>query len=117
MEDVIHWVTAHKEENPPNRKVSHSHPDPTADEAISKVIREEGKKKHKKRNQVSNIRNYQAACTEKRISSYSSVQRTLCRQIYTGRGDAHFAKGQPPLLSAGKCQPDRSVGKVFFPGV
>ena len=49
MEDVIHWVTEHKEENPPNRKVSHSHPDPTADEAISNVIREEGKKKHKKR--------------------------------------------------------------------
>ena len=45
MEDVIHWVTEHKEENPPNRKVSHSHPDPTADEAISNVIREEGKKK------------------------------------------------------------------------
>ena len=49
MEDVIHWVTEHKEENPPNRKVSHSHPDPTADEAISNVIREDRKKKHKKR--------------------------------------------------------------------
>lgn len=49
MENVIHWITEHKEENPPNRKVSHSHPDPTADEAISNVIREEGKKKHKKK--------------------------------------------------------------------
>ena len=45
MEDVIHWITEHKEESAPNRKVSHSHPDPTADEAISNVIREEGKKK------------------------------------------------------------------------
>ena len=49
MEDVIHWVTEHKEENPPNRKVSYSHPDPTANEAIGNVIREECKKKHKKR--------------------------------------------------------------------
>ncbi len=49
MEDVIHWVTEHKEENPPNRKVSYSHPDPTANEAIGNVIREERKKKHKKR--------------------------------------------------------------------
>ena len=47
MEDVIHWITEHKEEGSPNRKVSHSHPDPTADEAISNVIREERKKKHK----------------------------------------------------------------------
>ena len=39
MEDVIHWVTEHKEENPPNRKVSYSHPDPTANEAIGNVIR------------------------------------------------------------------------------
>ena len=37
MENVIHWITEHKEENSPNRKVSHSHPDPTADEAISKA--------------------------------------------------------------------------------
>ena len=49
MEDVIHWVTEHKEESPPNRKVSYSHPDPTANEAIGNVIREERKKKHKKR--------------------------------------------------------------------
>ena len=33
MENVIHWITEHKEENSPN----------------SNVIREEGKKKHKKR--------------------------------------------------------------------
>lgn len=33
MEDVIHWITEHKEERSPNRKVSHSHPDPTANEA------------------------------------------------------------------------------------
>lgn len=27
MEDVIHWITEHKEGGSPNRKVSHSHPD------------------------------------------------------------------------------------------
>lgn len=46
MEEVIHWITEHKEENSPNRKVSHSHPDPTANEAISNVVREERRKKH-----------------------------------------------------------------------
>ena len=49
MENVIHWITEHKEENPPNRKVSHSHPDPTANEAIGNVVREERRKKHQKR--------------------------------------------------------------------
>ena len=49
MEDVIHWITEHKEEESLNRKVSRSHPDPTANEAIGNVIREERKKKHKKR--------------------------------------------------------------------
>ena len=49
MEDVIHWITEHKEENSPNRKVSHSHPDPTANEAIGNVVREERRKKHQKR--------------------------------------------------------------------
>ena len=50
MENVIHWITEHKEENPPNRKVSHSHPDPTANEAIGNVVREERRKKrHKKK--------------------------------------------------------------------
>lgn len=49
MEDVIHWITEHKEESSPNRKVSHSHPDPTANEAIGNVIREERRKKHQKR--------------------------------------------------------------------
>lgn len=49
MEEVIHWITEHKEESAPNRKVSHSHPDPTANEAIGNVVREERKKKHKKR--------------------------------------------------------------------
>lgn len=49
MEDVIHWVTEHKEENPPNRKVSYSHPDPTANEAIGNVIREERKKRKRPR--------------------------------------------------------------------
>lgn len=46
MENVIHWITEHKEENPPNRKVSHSHPDPTANEAVGNVVREERRKKH-----------------------------------------------------------------------
>ena len=49
MEDVIHWITEHKEESAPNRKVSHSHPDPTANEAIGNVVREERRKKHQKR--------------------------------------------------------------------
>ena len=44
MEDVIHWITEHKEESAPNRKVSHSHPDPTANEAIGNVVREERRK-------------------------------------------------------------------------
>ncbi len=41
MEDVIHWITEHKEGGSPNRKVSHSHPDPTANEAIGNVVRED----------------------------------------------------------------------------
>lgn len=49
MDDVIHWITEHKEESSQNGKVSHSHPDPTANEAIGNVVREERKKKHKKR--------------------------------------------------------------------
>ena len=40
MEDIIHWVTEHKDESPPKRKVNHSHPDPTANEAIGNVIQE-----------------------------------------------------------------------------
>ena len=49
MEDVIHWITERKEEGSLNRKVSHSHPDPTANEAIGNVVREERRKKHQKR--------------------------------------------------------------------
>ena len=49
MEDVIHWITEHKEEGSLNRKVSHSHPDPTANEAIGNMVREERSKKHQKR--------------------------------------------------------------------
>ena len=45
MEDVIHWITEHKEESSPNRKVRHSHPDPSANEAIGNVVREERRKK------------------------------------------------------------------------
>lgn len=46
MEEVIHWITEHKEESASNRKVSHSHTDPTANEAIGNVVREERRKKH-----------------------------------------------------------------------
>lgn len=49
MEDVIHWITEHKEESALNRKVSHSHPDPTANEAIGNVVREERRKKQRPR--------------------------------------------------------------------
>ena len=49
MEDIIHWITEPKEESAPHRKVSHSHPDPTANEAIGNVVREERRKKHQKR--------------------------------------------------------------------
>ena len=49
MEDVIHWITEHKEEGSLNRKVSHSHPDPTANEAIGNVVREERRKKYRSR--------------------------------------------------------------------
>lgn len=49
MEDVIHWITEHKEESPSHRRVSHSHPDPTANEAIGNVVREERRKKHYKK--------------------------------------------------------------------
>lgn len=49
MEEVIHWITEHKEESAPNRKVSHSHQDPTANEAIGNVVREERRKKHHKK--------------------------------------------------------------------
>ena len=49
MEDVIHWITEHKDESPSHRRVSHSHPDPTANEAIGNVVREERRKKHRPR--------------------------------------------------------------------
>lgn len=49
MEDVVHWITEHKEEGSLDRKVSHSHPDPTANEAIGNVVWEERRKKHQKR--------------------------------------------------------------------
>ena len=49
MEDVIHWITEHKEEGSLNRKVSHSHPDPTANKAIGNVIREERRKDRPKK--------------------------------------------------------------------
>ena len=48
MEDVIHWVTEHKDESPP-RRVAHRPHDPTANQAIGNVIREERRKKRKKR--------------------------------------------------------------------
>lgn len=49
MEDVIHWITEQKKESPPHRRVNHSHPDPTANEAIGNVIREERRKKRPKK--------------------------------------------------------------------
>jgi len=49
MEDVIHWVTEHKKESPSHRRVNHSHLDPTANEAIGNVIREERRKKRPKK--------------------------------------------------------------------
>lgn len=49
MEDIIHWVTEHKDESPPKRKVNHSHSDPTANEAIGNVIREERRKNRPKK--------------------------------------------------------------------
>ena len=49
MEEVIHWVTEHKDESPPHRKTSQSHPDPTANEAIGHVLQEERRKKHHKK--------------------------------------------------------------------
>lgn len=49
MEDVIHWITEHKEESPPHRRTSQSHPDPTANEAIGNVVREERRKKQRPR--------------------------------------------------------------------
>ena len=49
MEDIIHWVTEHKDESPPKRKVNHSHPDSTANEAIGNVIREERRKTRPKK--------------------------------------------------------------------
>jgi len=47
MEDVIHWVTEHKEESLP-RRAAHRPPDPTANQAIGNVVQAERKKKHKK---------------------------------------------------------------------
>ena len=49
MEDIIHWVTEHKDESPPKRKDNHSHPDPTPNEAIGNVIREERRKNRPKK--------------------------------------------------------------------
>ena len=49
MEDVIHWVTEHKEKSPPERRHHRSHPDPTADAAIGHVLLEERRKNKKKR--------------------------------------------------------------------
>ena len=49
MKEVIHWITEHKEESPPYRRTSHSHLDPTANEAIGHVLQEERRKKHPKK--------------------------------------------------------------------
>ena len=60
MEDVIHWITERKEEGSLNRKVSHSHPDPTANEAIGNVVREARRKTPQKR------KHPKRACQEKK---------------------------------------------------
>ena len=49
MEDVIHWITEHKEGGSPNRESQPQPPDPTANEAIGNVVREERRKKHRPR--------------------------------------------------------------------
>ena len=46
----------------------------------------------------------------------------ICKELYadsynTSRDDADSAKGKSSLLSAGKRQPERSVGQVFFSGI
>jgi len=48
MEDVIHWGTEHREESPP-RRLPHRPHDPTANQAIGNVIREERRKKRSKK--------------------------------------------------------------------
>ncbi len=47
----------------------------------------------------------------------SNLQRVIRRQLHTSRDDADSAKGKSSLLSAGKRQPERSVGQVFFSGI
>lgn len=49
MKEVIHWITEHKDESPPHKRDSHSHPDPTANEAIGRVLQEERRKMHPKK--------------------------------------------------------------------
>ena len=51
MEDVIHWITERQRRRISEQEsYSHSHPDPTANEAIGNVVREERRKKHQKGN-------------------------------------------------------------------
>ena len=44
----------------------------------------------------------------------SNLQRVIRRQLHTSRDDADSAKGESSLLSAGKRQPERSVGQVLL---
>ena len=62
------------------------------------------------------------ACTvqvigSRRLQKNSNLQRVIRRQLHTSGDDADSAKGKSSLLSAGKRQPERSVGQVFFSGI
>ena len=105
MEDVIHWVTEHKEENPPNRKVSYSHPDPTANEAIGNVIREERKKKENARGSVFGWRRRRSRMRENEVEKqFVAAVRAVGGQAL--KFTSQSMNGVPDrlvLLLGGKC--------------
>ena len=45
---AVQWITEHRDESPPKR-VRRDHADPTADAAIGNVLREERRKRHKRK--------------------------------------------------------------------
>ena len=59
-------------------------------------------------------RKYQRDCSKGTVQKSSGLPGSVCGQIYTGGSYENFKKGKQTLLSARKCQPDRSLGTLFF---
>ena len=56
-------------------------------------------------------------CSKGTVQKSSGLPGSICGQIHTGRSYENLKKSKQTLLSARKCQPDRSMGTLFFPGI